>query len=46
MGPHEDYVLGPYVAELEFPSHEDVIKEIKSENQLETIAEDLELYHK
>lgn len=41
-------MFGPYVAELEFPSHEDVTKEIKSENQrfLETIAEDLGLYHK
>jgi len=30
--PREDYALGPHVAEVEFLSHEDVIKETKGEN--------------
>lgn len=48
MVPNEDYALRPYVAEVESPSHEGVIKETKSENQLllETIAKHLGLYHK
>ncbi|PKU49476.1 hypothetical protein llap_185 [Limosa lapponica baueri] len=46
--PHEDYILGPYAAEVVFSSHEEVIKEAESENQflLETIAKNLGLYHK
>lgn len=48
MVPHEDYVLGPYVVEVEFPSHEDVRKQTISENQLllDTVAKHLGLYHK
>lgn len=48
MVPHEGYVLGPYVAEVAFPSHEDVMEEEKSENQLllETTAKHLRLYQK
>lgn len=45
---HEDYVLGPFVVEVEFPFHEDVRKQTKSENQLllYTVAKHLGLYDK
>lgn len=48
MVPHKGYVLGPYESEVAFPSHEDVMKEAKSGNQLllETTAKHLRLYLK